>query len=476
MSIIRTYFDKNNTILSGIRRDVNTGRNPVAELFYGDLTSRFIFYVDLEPIRALITEKSVNVSSIVRHTLKMKNSSNFDVMPYRDYRNQIQFGDKTHATSFDLELKPITEFWDEGIGYDADRYANYSDENPYLKGASNWVNRTKEHLWEVAGAVSTNVTISMQHFDKGSEDLELDITDFINGILMNTGTTTGDTFNTGSTFNTGTTTGDTINYMGFCLKFTDYFESLPDPRRYVSFFSRHTHTFFEPFIETEYNDIVKDDRRSIILDKTCNLVFYVYNNGNLFNLDNIPRCSIKAIPFPVTQISKGIYNAEILLPSGIFSDYVMYHDTWSDIVINGVEQPIKILDITPKPSSHQFQLGTGTIEPVHYGVSVSGIKRDETVTQGENRKVIINLRKPHTISEVEVTDNIYYRLYVKQGINQITVIDWTEANRSFDSNYFYVDTSWLVPQQYFMDIKTIMREETHLYNEELKFSVVSQLK
>jgi hypothetical protein len=134
------------------------------------------------------------------------------------------------------------------------------------------------------------------------------------------------------------------------------------------------------------------------------------------------------------------------------------------------------MDVTPQPSVNQYQIGSDTFEPINYGISVSGIKRDEKITQGETRKVLVNLRKPYTVSTVEVSDNIYYRLYVKQGINQIVVVDWTEVNRSFDSNYFFVDTTWLVPQQYFMDIKLNLREETRLFTEELKFSVISQLK
>ena len=47
--VIRTYFDKNNTIVSN--SIVNTGLNPVAELFYGgadgaEKYSRFLFYFD----------------------------------------------------------------------------------------------------------------------------------------------------------------------------------------------------------------------------------------------------------------------------------------------------------------------------------------------------------------------------------------------------------------------------------------------
>jgi hypothetical protein len=457
MSIIRSYFDKNNTIVSGIKSGINTGRNPVGELFYGSQVGRFIFYIDFGALSDTLTNKSINPASVTKHTLKLKNSSNFDVLPFRDYRDQIQFSDQSHATSFTLELKPIVdEDWDEGIGYDIDIINPNPDEMPYVIGASNWDKRNTQYNWIEAGAVQTGTTaLATQHFDKGNEDVEMDITEFVNDVL----------------------TGGTTGYTGFCLKFTDYFESLPyDYRKYVTFFSRHTHTFFEPFIETEYNDLVKDDRRNFILDQPCNLVLYTFKKGNLFDLDQLPICSIGGTTFAVNKISKGIYNASVLLSSAQYSDYVMYHDVWSNIIIGGVTQQNVTMDVTPQPSINQYQIGSDTFEPINYGISVSGIKRDEKITQGETRKVLVNLRKPYTVSTVEVSDNIYYRLYVKQGINQIVVVDWTEVNRSFDSNYFFVDTTWLVPQQYFMDIKLNLREETRLFTEELKFSVISQLK
>lgn len=456
MSIIRTYFDKNNTIISGTKDSVNTGRSPVTELFYGVNTSRFLFYIDFAALRAKIADKSINASSIVRHTLKMKNTSNFDVMPFRDYRDQIQFSDKDHSTSFDLELKPIREYWDEGVGYDFELITNYPDEQVFLNGNSNWNHRTAQHHWSEAGAITSGTTaISTQHFDKGNEDAIMDVTAFVNNLIM-----------------TGSTTGTT--YGGFCLKYTDYFEKLPeDVRKYTAFFTRSTHTFFEPFIETEYNDLVKDDRRNIILSQPANLVLYALKQGNLFNLDQLPICTINGYVFPVTQISKGVYNATVTLPSNAFSDFVMYHDVWSNIIVDGVAQPSVTQDITPRPSNFVYQFGAGNFDPINYGISVSGIKREEKITQGENRKVLVHLRQPHTVSTVDVADSIFYRMYVKQGINQVSVIDWTEISRSFDSNYFYLDSTWMVPQQYFIDIKVDIRGETRLYNEELRFAVVS---
>lgn len=458
MSIVRTYFDKNTTIISGTKEKINTGRNPVSELFYGTNISRFLFYVDFEAIRRAISGQTINPSAIVRHTLKMKNTQNYDVLPYRDWRDQIQFSDKEHAVSFDLELKPIYEFWDEGVGYDFELTTTCVDESAFVEGAANWLHRTTLQHWVNEGAIPTGYTesVATQHFDKGNEDLEMDITDFVNQVIS------------------GTTTGGTYN--GFCLKYTDDFEEeeLSASLR-TAFFTRHTHTFFEPFIETEFNDVIRDDRKYVVLDQTCNLVLYVAERGEMFNLDALPTCAVNGTSFPVTQLSKGIYSAAVLLPSSEFTDLVMYHDVWSGIIINGVAQPDVTMDITPQPAVNRYQIGNTTYEPIRYGVSINGIRREEQVTQGERRKIFVNLRKPYTVSEMDTIDGIYYRMYVKQGVNNIIVVDWTPVNRAYDSNYFIVDSTWLVPQQYYIDIKIENRDEINIYNEETRFTVVSVL-
>lgn len=462
MSIIRTYFDKNTTIISGASKSINTGRNPVAEIFYGTNISRFLFYVDFNALKAQINDLTVNPSTIVRHTLKMKNTSNFDVLPFRDNRDQIQFSSKVHAMSFDLELKPIYELWDEGNGYDFEPLAVCSDEHSYVEGYANWLHRTTLQPWGNSGAIPTGTTqtLSTQHFDRGNEDVSMDVTDFVNQVIS--GTTSG------------ATSGDTYN--GFCLKFSNGFETEPmDTNQTVAFFTRHTHTFFEPFIETEFNDLVQDDRKFVVLDQTCNLVLYVAERGEMFNLDIVPTCEIDSTAFPVTHVSKGIYSASIFLPSTGYTDLVMYHDIWSNIIINGVAQPNITMDVTPLPASNRYQIGNSTYEPLRYGLSINGIKREEQVKQGERRKIFVNLREPYTVSKNITIDGAYYRMYVKQGVNQITVVDWMPVNRAYDSNYFIVDTTWLVPQQYFIDIKIKSRDEVIIYNEETRFTVINSM-
>mgnify|MGYP000742712390 CR=1 FL=1 len=87
MSILRSYIDKNNTIVSN--SFVNTGRNPVIELNFGasDLVvpnfgySRLLFNLDLSLLEQNIASGviSTGCTTGMTHTLKMTNTSSFDI-------------------------------------------------------------------------------------------------------------------------------------------------------------------------------------------------------------------------------------------------------------------------------------------------------------------------------------------------------------------------------------------------------------
>ena len=86
MSLHRSYFSKNDTIL--YNSYTNTGRNPVVELFYGNVDNiispvgftRFIFDVDIDDLQKKVSsgEISTGCSYNLTHKLKMTNTSSFD--------------------------------------------------------------------------------------------------------------------------------------------------------------------------------------------------------------------------------------------------------------------------------------------------------------------------------------------------------------------------------------------------------------
>ena len=66
MSINKSYFSKNNTIISN--SFANTGRNPVTELFFGSVStsqypngySRFIFNLDLVLLMEKVSDGTIS--------------------------------------------------------------------------------------------------------------------------------------------------------------------------------------------------------------------------------------------------------------------------------------------------------------------------------------------------------------------------------------------------------------------------------
>ena len=78
--VTRTYIDKNNTIIKDTF--INTGRNPIAELWYGGKASRadytrHLLYFDIADLQDRYAKGELGNLSNVHHTLKMCNSSGY---------------------------------------------------------------------------------------------------------------------------------------------------------------------------------------------------------------------------------------------------------------------------------------------------------------------------------------------------------------------------------------------------------------
>jgi hypothetical protein len=204
MSIHKSYFSRNNTIISNSY--TNTGRNPVTELFFGTTVvtqyplgySRFIFDLDLDALREKISNGTISSTcSTMKHTLRMVNTSTFN----KELLNTSTSQGRQRATSFDLVLlriPPINfdqstpQLWDEGVGYDfADLIYQYSpfDRN-FSTRPSNWFETTTISQWQEEGIYNnrnfgsypyTGLTlVTEQHFEFGDENIELDMSSEIN--------------------------------------------------------------------------------------------------------------------------------------------------------------------------------------------------------------------------------------------------------------------------------------------------------
>ena len=73
---------------------------------------------------------------------------------------------------------------------------------------------------------------------------------------------------------------------------------------YTGFLTNKTNTFFEPFVETIYNDYILDDRANFALDKANRLYLYCNIGGDTENLDELPTCSVEGKEYEVIEIGK----------------------------------------------------------------------------------------------------------------------------------------------------------------------------
>ena len=463
--VTRTYIDKNNTIIFGTL--INTGRNPIAELYYGgketqtDYT-RHLLYFDISDLQQKYNNGELGDLSNVTHTLRMTNSSFFD----RDLQAQKLLDGKQRTSSFNLVLFRVNKLWDEGCGYDYQRFMGLhpSDDITFVESASNWINATTTVAWDEPGVYSgspSGVTVTTQHFDKGNENIEMDITNEVNSLI----------------------TGGTTNY-GYGIAFERDLETKEVvPSQYVGFFTRHTQTYYEPFVETSYNNPIRDDRKNFYRGKTNRLYLYTNLGGEPTNLDSKPSVVVKDgngtlfssfTSNDVVQQTKGVYYIELFVPI-TSSGCTIFTDTWSDIVINGINRPDVTLQFEIKDDTEYYNFGDSESLPIEYTFNLSGIRRDEKIKRGDQRKVFVNARIPYTVNETSVIDGLQYRLWIREGNTEVNVIDWTDVNKSYLKNYFILDTSWMIPNEYYIDIKLTSNQLVKTYTNTLKFNIVNQV-
>jgi hypothetical protein len=408
----------------------------------------------------------------------MTNTSYFD----KELLNTSTSQGRLRATSFDLILFRIPyvnldenqpQIWDEGVGYDYyDQVTGIPSDKNYSDRPSNWSATTTITDWQQSGVYSNTNTgsfnynqleiVATQHFEFGDENIEFDMTSEINSILD----------------------GSLINTTGWGIAYLPQVENLTGTtgNYSVGFFTRHTQTFYEPFLETNYNDSIEDDRNSFSLGKINKLYLYIFEDGDFQNLDNNPLVTIGdqsgtpipgLINLPSCQVTKGVY--EISIPPLIgYKTPCIFTDTWSNISLNGFSLPNVINEFAIYPLQKSIQIGTTTNDPAIYGFDYYGIKQDEKILNTDIRKVGVIIKKAYTTNKLLPKVEGYYRVYVREGQTEVQVQDWTKLNRTPNEYYFIFDTRDKIPNEYYIDLKVISSGEVNTYKRQIKFQIVNK--
>jgi hypothetical protein len=380
-----------------------------------------------------------------------------------------EIDDTQRTSSFDLIVFKIPQAWDEGVGYEytSDEILSNNKQKLFSETPSNWYKATTASGWTTSGIYSTNISgvtsadiIAVQHFDNGNEDLHVDVTNYINNIILS-----------------GTTD------YGVGIAFASVYEIIADAKydQTVSFFTKYTNTFFEPYLETVYDDVIQDDRNTFTLGKSQNLYLYVSQDGQRQDLDSLPFVDLLdedkiVIPgytgLTTTKVAKGVYKVSMNLTGATICENKLYfYDRWSGMSIGGVG----LTSLTQKfvPTTLNEQVDFGKDNSAKYVPFIYGIARGEKISRGDIRKITIDI-KEYLATKTKLLSTVYYRIYVREGRQQVEVQGWTPVNKTAKENNFYLDTSWLVPKEYFMDVKVEYNGEVTSIKNIISFQIVSE--
>jgi hypothetical protein len=461
MSYIRSYFEKNNTIIKNSQ--VNTAKNPTTEIYYGGGFSKFIFKVDFTDLINKFANGDLLIANLnkFKHTLHLTNC----VFGDEGLKGQNRSTGRDRATSFDLILFKINQYWDEGVGFDyLDGGFDFNKGNKtFDKRPSNWYDRTTTDSWSTDGIYHENPEIiETIHFDNGNEHINIDITNHINTMLM---------------FNTLT------QHKGFGLAFSVPYQDISsDTEQSVSFFTKYTQTFFEPYVETYIDDVIDDNRQNFAAGVYNNLYLYVTKGTNFFDLDAMPRVDILDSTGSVitglgniqlvSQVKKGVYKVTLGIDGDLCDGKRFFYDRWTDLSIDGVELANISQKFVPKPFTSQYTIGENQTELQRYKIQYFGIKQNEKIKRGELRKMVVTF-KSLDVQKSVLFNEVFYRMFIKEGTTDVIVHDWTLLDKT-NENSFYLDTSIYIPREYYIEIKAKTHTEEIFYNEYIKFEILSE--
>jgi hypothetical protein len=206
--------------------------------------------------------------------------------------------------------------------------------------------------------------------------------------------------------------------------------------------------------------------------------------GNPTNLDTTPAVNVynntgtllsAYTPSDVTHVTLGVYSIDIKVPTSASNVETMYNDVWTGITINGVTRADISLDFVVKDSFGYYNIGNNDMLPKKVAVSIGGLQNKERIKRGDIRKVIVSARIPYTVEQTQAIDGIKYRLYVSEGVRELTVIDFQPVEMANNYYYFLLDTASLIPNTYYLDVIVTSNLEVTTIKNAVQFDIISQV-
>lgn len=465
----RIYPSKQNTIASGVYRRYNSSQNPVCDLWFGggayanttNSISRHLIKFDLDKLRSDIQNLNINTALTVNYRLKMTNAIPGDKVLEKD--KSSAGNKKSVASSYDLVFFSINKHWDEGRGLNLlkDHYLVKAAETFTFSGYSNWDNATFLDAWDDPGVYTipsaSSVYSFYQHFERGDEDINVDITTMVNAWLSGA-----------------------IENHGLGIAFRNDYEAITGDTRYVaSFFTNKTNFSYKPHLEVIYDEqYISDDRSYASNNRTSRLFLYAFSGNSFANyysastvdIVNSNNAVVHANIVP-QQMQNGVYYVDVFM-SGATKGQI-YKDIWKGVTfspgydVQNITQTFSIKD----------NYYTGNSPKINeYSIDVYGINNGATIIDDQLIKVFCDIRVNYSIKKPEKPYLMKYRLIMN---SEEEVIPWTKINQAYISgeptNFFDLDTSWLLDNQtYKIQLKVEELGTSRILSQELNFKVMKK--
>lgn len=463
MSVKKFYATADTTITNAYKENIkqrgtgaNMGLADSLEIFfiYGQTAnqnateqekleeSRILLKFDTEEIKSYYEQ---SFPSGVKFILKLTNA----VHPF------------TLARNYGIKVYALAEDFVEGNGVDMDSYSDV--------GVSNWTERKVATSWTSPGGLTGNETLlGTQNIDTGEEDLEIDITSYIQSVFDN----------------------GTID-NGFAVIMDENITGGAQTQNFYTkkFFARSSQYFFKrPVIEARDSRTNSDDRGRLF--KSSPLVsdniqkLYLYNSSKGVRSDitgvvglELFENELMTTPIQagivVQKTSTGVYEASLTIPSSVqvTTIYEKWTTTFGDPLetITIKEGNVKISERTPESDA-------GIIE---YVTDITNLKT--SYTRQETAKFRIYTRQKdwnptiYTVASKEIENLVVEKAYYKivRLVDEETVLDYGIGTEGANNEHTLVSYDAL--GSYF-DFDMSLLEKGYMYGIKIMFSVNGELR
>lgn len=252
-SVSDTYIT-NRVIKGESKKFSNLGQAGSIDLFKIKTTSPVVEYsrglikFDIAEVNRLIDDKKIDIN----------HGSFWAKLSLKD-----AYGGQTTPKMFQIDVNRLSKQFDEGIGKDVVLYSD-TDTSNFVSSSFNFLNSTTE-TWGEEGCSEANVDFyeetKSQLFETGEEDLLLDVTDLLKGMIL-----------------------DNENY-GFRISLSE--QNLSNDKNYFvkRFSSRHAYDELKrPSLIIGFDDSVVDTGTKLTLNTPAKFIIRNYRNGDLSNI------------------------------------------------------------------------------------------------------------------------------------------------------------------------------------------------